>query len=396
MSAIGQNKNSPLPTPGVQGKSFSLGDREEDDLGNEFIYVQASGAVTAAGYVCIVSADHVAAMVSTSNDLEGGLLAVAPVAFADGDYGWMQVYGTCVVRVAASCAANVPLNATATAGQLDDDGAVSALRADGIYLTTARAASAGTAPARLNWPIMAPIPEITNLVVDAITGGDSSLDITGLSAAQGGSVTVKGGPSSTTGNAGGAANLTGGVPGATGIGGAAAVTGGIGGATSGAGGVASLTGGAGTTDANGGQAIIAGGAANGTGKAGIASVRSIVTKSQGAPTALTVTAGITAAALVGGLITTTGVTAPSIHQLPTGAAIDAELPGIAIGDSFDFTIINTGTGATTDATITVNTDVTIIGNPTIGSLTDVTIISGSGTFRARRSAAHEYVVYRIA
>lgn len=120
------------------------------------------------------------------------------------------------------------------------------------------------------------------------------------------------------------------------------------------------------------------------------------TKAQGVPAAKTVTAGITAAELVAGLITTTGATGPSVHQLPTGTEIDAAFPGIATGDSFDFTIINTGTGASDDATITVNTDVTIVGNPTVGSLTDTTIISGSGTFRARRSAANAYVVYRIA
>lgn len=124
--------------------------------------------------------------------------------------------------------------------------------------------------------------------------------------------------------------------------------------------------------------------------------RGKVVKAQGAPAAKTVTAAITAAELVGGLITTTGATGPSVHQLPTGTLIDAELPGIATGDSFDFTIINTGVGASDDATITVNTDVTIIGNPTVGALTDATIISGSGTFRARRSAANTYIVYRLA
>jgi len=120
------------------------------------------------------------------------------------------------------------------------------------------------------------------------------------------------------------------------------------------------------------------------------------TKAQAVPAAKTVTAGISAAELVAGLITTTGVTGPSIHQLPTGTEIDAAFPGIATGDSFEFTIVNTGVGASDDATITVNTDVTIVGNPTMGALTDATIISGSGTFRARRSAANTYVVYRIA
>ncbi|MES0207921.1 hypothetical protein NKJ93_02325 [Mesorhizobium sp. M0028] len=118
-------------------------------------------------------------------------------------------------------------------------------------------------------------------------------------------------------------------------------------------------------------------------------------KAQAVPAAKTVTAAITAAELIAGLITTTGVTAPSVHQLPTGALIEAALPGIATGDSFDFTLINTGTGASDDATITVNTGVTIVGNPTVGALTDATIISGSGTFRARRSAADTFVVYRL-
>lgn len=122
----------------------------------------------------------------------------------------------------------------------------------------------------------------------------------------------------------------------------------------------------------------------------------VLTKVQGAPAAKTVTAGITAAELVAGLITTTGVTGPSVHQLPTGTEIDAVIPGVATGDSFDFTLINTGTGAAEDATITVNTDVTIVGNPTVGALTDATIISGSGTFRARRTGANTWVVYRLA
>lgn len=117
---------------------------------------------------------------------------------------------------------------------------------------------------------------------------------------------------------------------------------------------------------------------------------------QGAPAAKTVTAVLSAAELAGGLITTTGVTAPSEHQLPLGTALDTALPGMVAGESFDFTLINTGTGASDDATITVNTDVTIVGNPTVGALTDATIISGSGTFRARRTGANTYVVYRLA
>ena len=122
----------------------------------------------------------------------------------------------------------------------------------------------------------------------------------------------------------------------------------------------------------------------------------MTTVGQGTPVAKTVTGAITAAELIVGLITTTGATAPSVHQLPTGTLLAAAIPGIEIGQSFDFTIINTGTGASDDATITVNTDVTIIGSPTVGAITDATIISGSGRFRARYTAANTFVVYRLA
>jgi hypothetical protein len=43
----------------------------------------------------------------------------------------------------------------------------------------------------------------------------------------------------------------------------------------------------------------------------------------------------------------------------------------------------------------VNTDVTIVGNATIGSLTDATIISGSGRFRARYTGGVTWIVYRL-
>lgn len=77
--------------------------------------------------------------------------------------------------------------------------------------------------------------------------------------------------------------------------------------------------------------------------------------------------------------------------------LEAALPAqFAVGDAFEWTLINTGTGASDDATITVNTDVTIVGNPTVGALTDATIIPGSGTFIVKKTAANTFVVYRKA
>jgi hypothetical protein len=100
--------------------------------------------------------------------------------------------------------------------------------------------------------------------------------------------------------------------------------------------------------------------------------------------------------LLTGIITTTGATGPSVHQLPTGTALLAEVPYFTAGDSFDFFIINTGTGASDDATITVNTDVTIVGNPTTGALVDATQDVGSSHWRARYTTGVTWIVYRLA
>lgn len=220
-----------------------------------------------------------------------------------------------------------------------------------------------------------------DITADSITATDASLGISGLAAAQGGAIVSTGGTSSTSANAGGAVSNVGGTPGATGVGGAVSLTGG-----------AALS-----TDGNGGSVIMTGGALAGTGFKGSTYQRGYMDlRFQAAPTAKTVTAAITAAELVTGIITTTGATGPSVHQLPTGTLLKAQFPAIADGDSFDFSVINTGTGASDDATITVNTDVTIVGNATIGALTDATIISGSGRFRAKFVTGVTWIVYRLA
>ena len=137
----------------TQGKGFGLGDRHIDQTGNEYVYVQAGVGGITANFVATIDEAYAAVMVSTSNDARGDLLGVAPVTIAASSFGWVQVKGVCNVQVAASCAANVRLNTTATAGQLDDDGTAGSIACDGIFLTAARAATAGTAPAVMNYSI---------------------------------------------------------------------------------------------------------------------------------------------------------------------------------------------------------------------------------------------------
>ena len=137
----------------TQGKGFGLGDRHIDQLGNEYVFVQAGAGGITANFVATIDEAYGAVMVSTSNDARGDLIGVAPATIAANSYGWVQVKGVCNVQVAASCAANVRLNTTATAGQIDDDGTGGSIALDGIVLTTARGGTAGTAPAVLNYAI---------------------------------------------------------------------------------------------------------------------------------------------------------------------------------------------------------------------------------------------------
>lgn len=126
-----------------------------------------------------------------------------------------------------------------------------------------------------------------------------------------------------------------------------------------------------------------------------AGTASLAINSQPAPAAKTVSGVMTAANLMGGLITVTqGAGAASAQQLPTGSALQTALgAGFAVNDSFDFSVINLGTTGEV-ASITVNTDVTIVGNAAIPI--PATGVQSSARFRVRKTADHVFVVYRIA
>lgn len=136
------------------GKGAALGDRYRDVTGKEYVFVKASAAISQYDVVTYDETyNTTVAPLSTSNDAKGDKVGVAPVAFASADYGWLQIYGVCTMNVLASCAANVQLNTTATAGSLDDDATAGSIAISGIHLTTARAASNGSAAGILNYPV---------------------------------------------------------------------------------------------------------------------------------------------------------------------------------------------------------------------------------------------------
>ncbi len=139
-------------TPEYPAPTFAVGARAFGTAGTEWIFVQASAAISA-NFFCVISTTNTAAHLTTTTGLRGLLVGIPLVAIPSGSYGWLQVKGPCAnAQVLASCAANVRLNTTATAGAVDDDGTTSTKEVLGVALTTARAASQGNAPAMLNYP----------------------------------------------------------------------------------------------------------------------------------------------------------------------------------------------------------------------------------------------------
>lgn len=117
---------------------------------------------------------------------------------------------------------------------------------------------------------------------------------------------------------------------------------------------------------------------------------------QGAPTAKTQAATLTAAELLSGIITTNAADdAADDYTLPTAADLDTALPAAVAGTAFDFSLINIGTNANEDATIVTADGWTLVGEMTVES-NDADRARSSGRFRARKTAAGAWTLYRIA
>ena len=270
----------------------------------------------------------------------------------------------------------------------------------------------------------------TNTVTSGV-GGTATTGVGGASGAVTLSSAAGGAASGATGTGGaaGAVSVTGGVGGATtdsatgvetgGAGGTAAVTAGAGGAidnlstgTAGAGGDATLSAGAGgaadAASSTGGAAgdVVISAAAGGVSASGTAGAdgkiiirpidgQPIITKAP-APTSGTTSVNATEAEMLGGIHVKTP-SAGQNWQLPNGTEMDAAIgaAALAVGDTFDFTMINLGTTGDI-VTITTDTGFTVVGYMGVHPATDgATLGYGAGHFRARRTAANTWVLYRV-
>jgi hypothetical protein len=105
---------------------------------------------------------------------------------------------------------------------------------------------------------------------------------------------------------------------------------------------------------------------------------------QGAPGALNATGTLTAALIAAGIVTSTSAAAVAA-TLSTGALLDTAFPEIAIGEAFEWSLINTGPNT---VTVTASAGHTIVGTATVATVT-------SGYFMTRRTAANTWITYRM-
>lgn len=112
---------------------------------------------------------------------------------------------------------------------------------------------------------------------------------------------------------------------------------------------------------------------------------------QGAPGTLNATGTLTAALMKSGIVTST--TAAAVTATPdTGTLIDGSFTGksaLAVNDSFDFNVIATGANAFTLSVGGGVAGITLVGNMVVAS-------GSQGQFRARKTAANTFSIYRIA
>jgi len=118
-------------------------------------------------------------------------------------------------------------------------------------------------------------------------------------------------------------------------------------------------------------------------------------RAQPTPTAMTVTANITTAGLLSGMIIGTHAAgATQTYTLPTGALMDAAFE-IDIDESIDWSLIN----ASAAAADTITLAAAAAGHTIVGAVVVVSVNSApdnTALYRTRKTAADTFVTYRMA
>jgi hypothetical protein len=301
--------------------------------------------------------------------VQGTLFGVPVRPIAAHSWGALLIEGAMMFPKAAndsSLTAGQPASGNAYIGKVEygmgSDGTPGSIATDDtVVWITVEAAANPTATSALSGSI----------TCTDIGCSDGALGITGLQAAQGGTVTATGGTSTTSGNAGGLVSMTGGTGGATGNGGAASIVGGTPGATSGTGGAVAVTGGgsAAGTNYTGGTAALTGGAGKGSGSGGATSVVGGAGGTTGSGGAIAITGGASA----GGSGTAGSVT------IDAGAATGGTAGTVTIGGTNASAVITGGLLKRSTNATPVAASGTLIGDAAALTATyDIQTISSAG------------------
>lgn len=146
---IGTNVTTTYTGTTTDGENapFALGTRRRGTDGTEYVFVQAGAAIsttTSQPFFLAVDENYQAVKITKALAGAGHLVAVAPqVIISDNDFFWAITRGTNFnCKVAVSCAADVNLWTTATAGVLDDTSGASHVVVLGAKIVVAASTSA--------------------------------------------------------------------------------------------------------------------------------------------------------------------------------------------------------------------------------------------------------------
>jgi hypothetical protein len=142
------------------GTGFTVGSRAAAHNGKEYVFVQSNSAVSAFDVVTIPTDTYVAATFSTTVAAASEMIGVAQFALASGEYGWVQTYGACKVKVLGLAAKSVTLYSTTTGGTLDD-ATGSNYQVTGIQILSTNPSSTATAmSAFISYPKVRILPGV--------------------------------------------------------------------------------------------------------------------------------------------------------------------------------------------------------------------------------------------
>lgn len=130
-----------------QNAEFPLGTRVSGPDGQEFVYVQAGAAISTTlnePFTLAIDENYQAVKITKALAIAGHRIGFAPQQIiSDNDFFWARTKGSNFnIKVAVSCAADITLWTTATAGILDDTSGATHVAVFGVVLVVAASTSA--------------------------------------------------------------------------------------------------------------------------------------------------------------------------------------------------------------------------------------------------------------